>query len=307
MQKLLAISGGVDSVCLLHMYKDDPEVVVAHFNHGTRPSADDDEKFVKQLAKEYGKKCVIGRADLGVNVSEEKARKARYDFLEDAARKNHYADIFTAHHLDDLVETIAINLLRGTGWRGLAPFSNGRIRRPFFGCFGHGPGGQSTADFVNDRHIEAMTKKDLLKYAAKNHLTFREDPTNHEDNYLRNRVRENLIHFPKEKKLKLAEYFDYQTYDRQTIEMAARDALMELEMDSDTEYGVYLRDWFDLADRPTELELLRAAIDDHGLSLTRPQLEDFLDAIQTYASGKAFNLPKDHLVHFSKDAFMLPA
>ena len=50
MKKILAISGGIDSMCLLHMFKDDSDVVVAHFNHGTRPSSDDDEAFVKSFA-----------------------------------------------------------------------------------------------------------------------------------------------------------------------------------------------------------------------------------------------------------------
>ena len=167
----MAISGGVDSVCLLHMYKDDPEVFVAHFNHGTRPSSNDDEEFIKSLAEKYGKKFMVGRAELGANVSEEKARTARYDFLRKTAKENN-AEIFTAHHLDDLIESISINLLRGTGWRGLVPLDADDIKRPLI--------------------EKNFSKKDLLKYAAENDLSFREDPTNHEDNYLRNRLREKL-------------------------------------------------------------------------------------------------------------------
>lgn len=304
MQKLLAISGGVDSVCLLHMYKDDPEVVVAHFNHGTRPSADDDEKFVRKLAKEYGKKIVVGRAELGANVSEEKARAVRYDFLKDASKKNDYANIFTAHHLDDLIETIAINLVRGTGWRGLAPFQAARINHPFFGDFGH-CGYSSIADFVNGRHTEPMFKTDILEYAAENNLTFREDPTNHEDNYLRNRIREKLLGLTKEKKLELAQLFDDQCDNRFRIEDDARGIIMDFEIAEDTEYGVYKRNWFDQADEPTELELLRVALDDHDISLTRPKLKEFLDAIKTYAPEKSFNLPKGRLVKIHKTYFVL--
>jgi tRNA(Ile)-lysidine synthase TilS/MesJ len=52
MKKVLAVSGGVDSMVLLEMFRDDPDVVVAHFNHGTRPSADDDQAFVEAAAKQ---------------------------------------------------------------------------------------------------------------------------------------------------------------------------------------------------------------------------------------------------------------
>lgn len=306
MSKILAISGGVDSVCLLHMYRDDPEVVVAHFNHGTRPSSDDDEKFVKNLAKAYGKKFVVGHANLGPDVSEEKARNARYEFLHDVAYDYDSAVIFTAHHLDDLVETLAINFIRGTGWRGLTPFLRPLVSHPLFGEYGRPKNADPFYDFVYGPLRPAMFKTDLLKYAAENNLTFREDPTNHEDNYLRNRIREKLLDLPREKKLKLAQYYDWQVDDRWRIEDFSRNVIMDLEIENKTEYGVYLRDWFDFADRPTELELLRAALDDHGISLTRPQLENCLDAVQTYASGKNFNLPKDRLIHISKDAFFIP-
>lgn len=303
MQKILAISGGVDSVCLLHIYRDDPEVIVAHFNHGTRPSSDADEEFVKKLAKEYGKKFVVGRADLGENVSEEKARAARHDFLRKVANESGFAFIFTAHHLDDLVETIAINFLRGTGWRGLAPFSWGRIARPFFGDYGHC--GMS-ASFINEGFAQPMFKTDILKYAAENGLTFREDPTNNEDNYLRNRVREKLKDFPREKKLELARLYDWQVDNRYCIENAAESAIFDFEVEANTEYGVYLRDWFNTTEgEACELELLRHILDEHDISLTYPQLRDFLNAIKTYAPGKSFNLPKDKLIKFSKDAFML--
>lgn len=304
MGKLLAISGGVDSAVLLHMYRDDPEVVVAHFNHGTRPSSDDDEAFVKKLAKEYGKKCVVGHADLGEGVSEEKARRARYDFLRKAALDNECIFIFTAHHLDDLVETIAINLIRGTGWRGLAPFYTRRTQRPFFGSFGH-CGYSRIANFINGRHFEPMFRADILKYAAEHNLSFREDPTNHEDTYLRNRIREKLLHFPVEKKLELTKLYDGQVDNRFTIEDYARDIIMDMGIEAHTEYGVYLRKWFNFGDHEVELEFLRVILDDHDISLTRPQREDFLKAIQTYNSGKKFNLPKGRLVQFSKDGFML--
>ena len=307
MQKILAISGGVDSVCLLDMYKDDPEVIVAHFNHGTRPSSDDDEKFVQKLAAEYGKKFVVGRAHLGPNVSEEKARNARYEFLHDAAYRYDAITIFTAHHLDDLVETLAINFLRGTGWRGLTPFLRPLVEHPLFGKYGRSKDAGHFFDSIYGPPLPPMFKADLIKYAADHRLAFREDPTNHEDNYLRNRVRAKLKDFPKEQKLKLAGLYQAQSRTRFEIDYATERLLDDFMRLDNPEPGVYMRRWFDLKDREVALELLRLACMYRAVSLTRPQLEDFLNAIQTYTPGKSFNLPKDRLVHFSKTAFLIPA
>ncbi len=274
MRKLLAISGGVDSVCLLHMYKDDPEILVAHFNHGTRPSSKDDEVFAKNLAEKYGKKFIVGHANLGSNVSEEKARNARYEFLRKTAKEEN-AEIYTAHHTDDLIETIAINLLRGTGWRGLVPLDANDIVRPLI--------------------KKNYDKKKLLQYAAENNLSFRQDPTNNEDNYLRNRVREKLKDF--KNKTEILEFYNSQKNIKQEIE-----TIFEEITPKDK---TYQRAWFKDADSKTAIEFLRHILKSENLSLTRPKLEDFLDAIKTYAPEKSFNLPGDRLVKIHKTYFVL--
>ena len=276
MQKLLAISGGVDSACLLDMLKNDPEVIVAHFNHGTRPSSKDDEEFVKNLAKKYDKKFIVGRAELGENTSEEKARNARYDFLRKVAKENQ-AEIYTAHHLDDLVETIAINLLRGTGWRGLVPLDADGIVRPLI-----------------EKNYD---KKKLLRYAAENDLSFREDPTNHEDNYLRNRLREKLKNLPAENKTKLIELSSSEKNLKQEIEKILTEITPE--------NRIYQRAWFNMLDKKSALEFLRHITKLEHLSLTRPQLENFLSAVKTYPPEKSFNLPGDKLVKLHKTYFTL--
>jgi len=97
--------------------------VVAHFNHGTRPSADDDQKFVQKKCAELNIEFFTEKANLGENASEETAREKRYAFLNKIALREK-GEIYTAHHMDDLIESVVINLIRGTGWRGLTPFSN---------------------------------------------------------------------------------------------------------------------------------------------------------------------------------------
>lgn len=276
MRKLLAISGGVDSVCLLHMFKDDPEILVAHFNHGTRPSSKDDEEFVENLAKKYHKEFIAGHANLGPDVSEEKARNARYEFLRKTAEEKN-ARIYTAHHADDLIESITINLLRGTGWRGLVPLDAGDIVRPLI--------------------TKKYDKQKLLKYAAENNLAFRQDPTNTEDSYLRNRIREKLREFSPAEKSQLTKLFYAQKNLKTEI-----DQILDLVMGNEK---TYQRTWFKNSDTKTALELLRFITKENQISLTRPELENFLNAIKTYAPEKSFNLPKNRLVKIHKTYFVL--
>lgn len=179
MKKILAVSGGVDSMVMLDVAcrRFPPkEIIVAHFDHGMRDNSMEDLEFVRQVAKEYGAEFRAGRAELGAGASEAKAREERYKFLVQVAEEAG-GEIWVAHHLDDLVETVAINFLRGTGWRGLAGFGREGVRRPFL---------------ETEMFYEPMDRATIFEYAAKRHLRFREDPSNSWDEYLRNRVRRQL-------------------------------------------------------------------------------------------------------------------
>lgn len=273
MKKILAISGGVDSMVMLDMMKGDPAIIIAHFNHGTRPSADTDELFVAKVAKRLGKPFFSERANLGEGASEEAARLARYDFLKRLAEKEQGV-IYTAHHQDDVIESVIINLIRGTGWRGLAPLSDPDLARPLLD----------------------LSKREILIYAAENRVIFRQDPTNTEDYYLRNRVRQYLK--------------DAETNTSKLLSLVSSQRILGLEIEKTIngvlpESAVYERSWF--VDLPDEVavELLRTALAREGLSATRPQLLNFLSAIRDYPPGKYFNLPNDHLVRLEKSSFSL--
>ena len=192
MKKILAVSGGIDSIVMLHMLRDNPDVVVAHFDHGIRPNSAEDCLFVAHLAEQYGLPFYSKRVELGGNCSEDAARTARYAFLRDLAKQLD-GQIYTAHHRDDVVETMTINLLRGTGWRGIAPFWGDDIKRPL---------------------IE-LAKNDIYHYAAEHRLSFRQDQTNTENAYLRNRVRQALN---KEQRQKLYALYQKQLPIRAEIE-----------------------------------------------------------------------------------------
>lgn len=286
-KKILAVSGGIDSMVLLEkFFRDDPEnIVVAHFNHGTRKSADLDEQFVFSRCKELKVPFETMKIMLGEGVSEELARQKRYDFLYHVANK-YGGEIYTAHHLDDMIESITINLIRGTGWRGLTPFSDNRIHRPFIEM--------------------GFYKTDILRFAAKNKVLFREDPTNSTDDYLRNRVRARLLSLPQSEKERLIQFYKSQTAIRQEIEELSESIFNSLIIDTKTPVNYRLRkDFFlehseDYTDEVAQ-EVLRFACEKFGISLTRVQLKDFLRAIRTYGTNKKFNLPKDKMAVIGRD------
>lgn len=171
---VVAVSGGVDSMVLLHMLTQQKasELIVAHYDHGIRDDSAEDRQLVEETAASYGLPFAYEEGELGSNASEAAARSARYDFLERVRVGHNAAAIITAHHQDDLLETAILNLLRGTGRKGLTSLGSGtQIIRPLL----------------------AIPKADLISYAKQHGLAWHEDSTNAGDAYARNYVRHQLI------------------------------------------------------------------------------------------------------------------
>ena len=265
-------------MALLTMYAH-ADIVVAHVDHGTRKSSAEDADFVRRKCQELEVKFYEIRLGLGEGVSEELARKKRYKFLKTIQEKEG-GTLCTAHHLDDVLESIAINLIRGTGWRGLTPFYGDELVRPFI--------------------ISKMWKRDVLKFAGEQNICFRQDPTNYEANYLRNRVREKMAELDETTRADIIKLFEKQNELRGKIEKL----VTELAKQTVVGKNFHKKELFLRADEKVALEVLREICLMHGYSLTRKQLGDFLLAIKTYAPHKKFNLPKNHFVTILKNYIM---
>lgn len=175
-----AISGGVDSMALLHMLNEQRVksqaspliIVVAHLDHGMRDDSQEDRKLVQEIAAGYGMPFVYDEAELGSSASEATARQVRYEFLNKVATNSTAQAIITAHHEDDAIETAILNISRGSGRKGMTALSSSdKLLRPLL----------------------KVSKKDLLKYAQDNSLKWREDSTNSDTKYKRNHVRHNIV------------------------------------------------------------------------------------------------------------------
>ena len=183
---LVAVSGGPDSVALLHVLlalqtKFDIQIGIGHLNHGLRPSAATrDAAFVSSLGSKMGLPAHVAAADIqGLHQRhkgslETLGRKARYNFFSRLARKFGYNKIALGHHADDNAELILMNLFRGSGPLGLSgipPVRNNRYIRPL---------------------IE-QPRKSIMKYLQDIQVSYVLDATNNDPRFLRNRIRHELM------------------------------------------------------------------------------------------------------------------
>lgn len=186
---LAAVSGGCDSMALLALltrYAPSRELrlTVAHLDHGLRRGSRSDRRFVEHAARALGLACIAERlavAELRQRDEslEEAARRLRRGFLRRAARESGCTRIATGHTLDDQAETILMRLVRGAGARALT------------GMAVEGPG-----PFV--RPLLGLTREDLQSYLSRRELPFREDPSNRDLRFDRNRVRLRVLPFLRE-------------------------------------------------------------------------------------------------------------
>ena len=187
---LAAVSGGADSVCLLLLLKEFSETMgihlaAFHLNHGLRGAeADRDEKYVRDLCETLDVPLAVVHENVAQyarehGLSEEEAgRTLRYSHLDRVAKELNFNKIATAHHKDDDVETVLMNLFRGSGLRGLGGIQpvRGNIIRPLL----------------------CLTRDEIEEYLNKKGITWCEDSTNRELVYARNKVRNALVPWLKE-------------------------------------------------------------------------------------------------------------
>jgi len=174
---VVAVSGGLDSVALVHLLRFTPGIpklrlVVAHVDHAMRPSSADDAAWVRGLARAWGLSFQAVRLD-PAPTSESGARRARYAFLRDVRERENAALIATAHHADDQAETVLFRVVRGTGIRGLAgiPERRGHLWRPLL----------------------PFRRSELEAYAHAAGLGWRDDPTNQSLDFARNALRHRVL------------------------------------------------------------------------------------------------------------------
>jgi len=188
---LVAVSGGIDSMCLMEKVRQEGgPFAVAHCNFGLRGAESDaDEAFVREQAARHGIPCHVKQFDTEAFASAEgisiemAARRLRYHWFGELCREHGYTAVAVAHNANDNAETLILNLLRGTGLKGITGMkAAGYIPDPDFG------------DIPLLRPLLEMTREEIEAFAREQGLSWREDSTNAQTDYKRNKIR-NLV-FP---------------------------------------------------------------------------------------------------------------
>lgn len=183
---ILAVSGGIDSVVMAHLFfKSNLQFAIAHCNFKLRgEESEQDELFVKNLAQQFNvtffstsfeTRNYSAKKGISIQMS---GRELRYEWLEKVRQENGYDKIAVAHHRNDAIETLLLNLVRGTGISGLHGIKvlSGNIIRPLLFLY----------------------KSEIEGYAMKNNISYRTDSSNIENDYYRNKIRNQVIPLLKE-------------------------------------------------------------------------------------------------------------
>lgn len=191
---VLGVSGGPDSIAMLNILNDirndknlhmNFDIIVAHVNHMIREEAIDDQRFVENFCKKIGVSFYAKSIDVQKIANnkkigtEEAGRNARYEFFDEILEKENANKIAIAHNKNDKIETIIMNMLRGSGiagLKGIEPIKNNKYIRPLIEC----------------------ERFEIEEYCAKNGIEPRIDRTNFENVYTRNKVRNIVIPFIKQ-------------------------------------------------------------------------------------------------------------
>lgn len=280
---IVAVSGGVDSVVLLHklMKNKSPDIlyVVVHVDHGIRDDSSEDAEFVRELAESYGLAFELKELRLGKNASEALAREQRYELLFSAMKRFNAEAIITAHHQDDVLETMIINMLRGTSPRGLIGFTRPGIMRPLL----------------------ALSKREILAYADEHNLTWREDSTNQDTAYLRNYVRTHLM--PKlqvaDRKKLLAIRSDVETA-YQEIDTLTKRLLVSCVRQSEL-----VRSRFVVLPYIVQAEVMAMWLRLYGVQFDRRTIEKASLSAKTLLPGKHIELTKTAQLHATQETVVL--
>lgn len=196
----LAVSGGVDSVVMLHLFQAanqreewNLKLHVLHLNHRLRgQDSDEDAEFVRQLARRLHLECTIESIDVAGLAAREglsletAGRGSRFDFYERICLKRGIRSVALAHHADDNAETVLHRIIRGTGLRGLAGIRRSRPLRP-------------RSSIMVIRPMLALRRADIEQYARDRGIACRQDVSNSADTFTRNRIRNEVLPLLREK------------------------------------------------------------------------------------------------------------
>lgn len=287
---IVAVSGGPDSVCLLHILfklkeRYDLTLFVAHVNHQLRGlQAEEDMRFVRDMAEDLGLPFYVKVEDVAKVASdlhmtlEQAGRYVRYSFFRELKKQLNADKIAVAHNMDDQAETVLLHLLRGSGMHGLTGMSpvSGDIIRPL---------------------IESK-RQDIEAYIKENGLKYRIDHTNYEANYTRNRIRLELIpylkeHFNKKITDAIAQTADILREEDNYIQKKVQEAYEKICSETRDIVQIDLKEFIELEPAIKRRLIKKAiqAVKGHDLNIEFKHINYIMDFAQRGRTGERIDIP----------------
>lgn len=290
---LVATSGGVDSMSLLHFFlsirdMENLKIAAIHFEHGIRgEESKEDAAFVKKYCEENNVLFFMKAGDVPAYAKKHKitlemaARVLRYGFFDEVLKNEGFDRVATAHHTDDQAETALLNILRGSGIKGLSAMRPKRdnIIRPFL----------------------AVTKQEILKYAKINNIAYRDDYTNNSVEYKRNRIRLELLpmleSYQPEIKRRLTTLAEIAREENDYLETVARTKLRLLK-------GEFLEKF---KDEPLALQrrIVAAFLEENKIFTDFTHIEDIRKILLKGDKGKRIEISKDIFAELSYNGLQI--
>ena len=179
---VIGVSTGPDSMCLLSLLEKIKEeikinIIVAHVNHHVRKESEIEEKYIKEYCSNHNLICEVAHLKPVKNNFEAEAHRFRYTFFKKLIAKYNANYLMTAHHGDDLVETVIMREIRGSSLKGYAGIAMSTLHE----------------NYILVRPLLFYTKDNILEYAKENNIKYFIDNTNFLDNHLRNRIRKDIL------------------------------------------------------------------------------------------------------------------
>lgn len=280
---IIGVSSGPDSMCLLHILMELRKqigftIIISHINHKKRIESDEEEIFLKKYSEENN---IIFESLSFTSSSNENfhklAREFRYKFYKDLVDKYNASYLMTAHHGDDLIETVLMRLVRGSsinGYHGISKITD-------------------MNSYLIVRPLLFVTKDDIMEYIKLNNIPYRTDQSNFSDVYTRNRYRKYVLPFLKEENknvhLKFLKFSNLIEETNNYIEKVVSNEYNKIYKDSCLNILLFLE--LDYIIQKLLLEKVLLSIYDDLSNITDKHIDLLIDLIKKRKSGSILNLP----------------
>ena len=280
---ICAVSGGVDSIALLHiLYNLSFKVVLAHVNHHLREESDIEEREMKNLAKNLN--IPYEQYDFYHNKDENfegQAHDERYDFFKSCALKYNTNIIATAHHQDDQIESVLIKILQGSNL--------------------YGYGGIKIANFDNKfiiiRPLLCVNKDEIYDYVNKNNYIYFEDKTNLSDDYLRNRIRHHITPLLKKESNINEKIMEYSIQIHEAFEFIRKLSISYLkENDNKIKYNTFKK-----LDKALKKDIISLLLEQYKIKKTYDLINDIYHFLNDNKGNKKYSLGNNYIFYRSYD------